>query len=63
MTERELVEELDRQAENDGILMARSLAEHMTREEFLEAAGRAYDLAKRQKIGRYIPAREEETNG
>ena len=34
----------------DGILMAKSLSEMMTREEFMEAAGKAYDAAKSFKI-------------
>lgn len=38
--------------DDDGIMMASDLAEKMTREEFIEAAARAYNAVKGRKIGR-----------
>ena len=40
--------------------MAESLAEKMTREEFIERAGKVYDLVKDQRIVGYEPVTKKE---
>ena len=45
---------------DDGIMMVSDLAEKMTREEFIEAAARAYDAVKGRKIGRVKLINKEE---
>lgn len=46
--------------DDDGIMMASDLAEKMTREEFIEAAARAYDAAKGRKVGKIKLINKEE---
>lgn len=46
--------------DDDGIIMASDLAEKMTREEFIEAAARAYDAVKGRKVGRVKLINKEE---